>query len=258
MNNESMYVRLQHELLKLIQQREFKQGSRFPSERELSLKFSTSRVTIRKAIEGLVQMGVLERRGTSGTYLPEKLFDRPLNGYAAYSISDVVEKSGHIPGSKLLYFERKKASLRLSEKLNIAVDDPVIAIQRLRTVDGIPVCLEQSEISARLVPGLTAADIIENKSLYEHVRNKYLYELKNKSANISIHKTSEAEAELLCLPAGSAVLKFAAVSVTSDGTPFEHLCSFNHPDYVSFSVATRDSKPSFTVSPVTLVVNNVV
>ncbi len=251
-----MYIQLQQELLQSIQRREFEQGSRFPSERELSQKFRTSRVTMRKAIDRLVQIGVLERRGTSGTYLPDRLFDRPISDYVAYSISDVVEKAGHVPGSKLLFFERKLADKATATSLSIPVGDPIISIQRQRTVDGIPVCVEFSEIPAKLVPGLSAADVIENKSLYAHLRNTYQVSLHNKITRISIHKVTGAEAEFLQLQAGASVLKWESVSVTMDDTPFEHLRSLNHPDYVSFSIDSRGNNVAEAAPPVTMMVES--
>lgn len=251
-----MYIQLQQELLQSIQRREFEPGSRFPSERELSQKFGTSRVTIRKAIERLVQMGVLERRGTSGTYLPDLLFDRPISEHVAYSVSDVVKKAGHVPGSRLLFFERNVADKHIANMLSIAVGDPVLSIQRLRTVDGVPVCLEFSQIPARLVPGLSAADVIENKSLYVHIRNKYLFNLHSKSSRVSIHRATEEESDFLNIPWGTSVLKFVAISITSDGTPFEYLCSLNHPDYVSFSITNSGQALSGTTPMVTMMMND--
>lgn len=251
-----MYVQLQQELLQSIQKRDFEPGSRFPSERELSQKFGTSRVTMRKAIDRLVQIGVLERRGTSGTYLPDRLFDRPISEHVSYSISDVVEKAGHVPGSKLLFFERKVADKATAAKLSIVVGDPIISIQRQRTVDGIPVCVEFSLIPARMVPGLSATDVIENKSLYAHLRSKYQLNIHNKSSNISIHRATEAEAECLNLKVGASVLKFDGVTETIDGIPFEHLRSLNHPDYVSFSIEHRDyNGGQSTASPVTMMMD---
>lgn len=251
-----MYIQLQQELLQSIQKRDFLPGSRFPSERDLSQKFGVNRVTMRKAIDRLVQIGVLERRGTSGTYLPDRLFDRPISEHVSYSISDVVEKAGHVPGSKLLFFERKVADKATAARLKVTVGDPIISIQRQRTVDGIPVCVEFSLIPARMVSGLSAADVIENKSLYAHLREAYQLNLHNKSSSISIHKATEAEAEFLNLPAGASVLKFDGVTETIDGIPFEHLRSLNHPDYVSFTIQHRDYNAGEPItSPVTMMMD---
>lgn len=211
---------------------------------------------MRKAIDRLVQMGVLERRGTSGTYLPDHLFDRPVSEHVSYSISEVVEKAGHVPGSKLLYFERNVADETVASKLEIEVGDPIISIQRQRTVDGIPVCIESSRIPARLVPGLSAEDVMENKSLYAHFRDVFQLQLHNKASTIGIQRLAETEADFLGLPPGTSVLILEAVIVTGDGAPFEHLRSLNHPDHVSFTIEHRDHLEHATsASPISMLMN---
>lgn len=235
-DNLPIYVAVQKDLLKLIQDGAVKPGGRFPSERELSVKFGASRMTMRKAVDHLVQSGVLERRGTSGTYVPDRIFERPLSDNAFYSLSDVMEKAGRTPGSKLLFFERKGADEFVASKLGLAAGDPVIAIERLRTVDGIPVCLELSHFPASLVPGLSASDVIEHKSLYRLFRENYNIELSNVARVISIHYATKSEAEPLELRPGAAVLNFEGLSVTGTGQPFEHLRSLNHPDRVSLTI----------------------
>lgn len=243
-----IYVRVQKDLLKLVHDGEVQQGGRFPSERELSIRFGASRMTMRKAVDHLVQAGILERRGTSGTYVPDRLFDRPVSDHIAYSISDVVEKAGHTPGSRLLFFERKEANDFIASKLGLSPGDPVISMERQRTVDGVPVCVEFCHISAHLVPGLSASDVMENRSFYKLIKDRYQLDLSSKESVISMHRVSKAEADALDVQPGSAVLHFEALSATADGQPFELLRSLNHPDRVSFTIARphggRDARES--------------
>ncbi|WFP65621.1 MULTISPECIES: GntR family transcriptional regulator [unclassified Mesorhizobium] len=243
LDSAPFYVRIQKDLLKLIHDKEVEPGGRFPSERELSVRFGASRMTMRKAVDHLVQAGALERRGTSGTYVPDHLFDRPLSDHSPYSISDVVKKAGHTPGSKLLFFERREADNLVASKLGLDLGDPVIAIERQRTVDGVPVCLEFSHIPARLVPGLSASDLLENNSLYKVFRETFHVVLHSGTGSIGIHYATKAEAELLDLKPGASVLLFDAVTITSDGHPFEYLRSLNHPDRVSFTINQPPGKP---------------
>ncbi|MDQ7250517.1 GntR family transcriptional regulator [Dongia sedimenti] len=236
LNNVPIYIRVQKDLLKLIHDGDVAPGGRFPSERELSLRFGASRMTMRKAVDHLVQSGVLERRGTSGTFVPDRLFDRPLSDHTFYSVSDVVEKAGHTPGSKLLFFERREADPFIASKLALSPGDPVISIERLRTVDGVPVCLELSHFPASLVPGLSASDVIENKSIYRLFRDNYHLDFTNDVRVISVHYATKGEAELLDLRPGAPVLHFEGLTLTGEGQPFEYLRSLNHPDRVSLTI----------------------
>lgn len=243
LNSVPIYIRVQKDLLQLIHSGDVKPGGRFPSERELSVRFGASRMTMRKAVDHLVQSGVLERRGTSGTYVPDRLFDRPLSEHTFHSVSDAVEKAGHTPGSKLLFFERREADEFIASKLGLSPGDPVISIERLRTVDGVPVCLELSHFPALLVPGLSASDVIENKSIYRLFRDNYQLEFTNDVKVISIHYATKGEAELLDLRPGAPVLHFETLTLTVEGQPFEYLRSLNHPDRVSLTIKPEKQGP---------------
>ena len=128
---------------------------------KLAEKYKISRMTIRKAINRLVDRGFLIRKGTSGTFIPSPVIMRPIDAHMyPYSISDMVKKSGDVPGSKLLFFEKPHAQARIAEQLELNVGDPLIVIRRLRLMDDIPFCVETAHLPAKFVPGLVASDLI--------------------------------------------------------------------------------------------------
>jgi|GEM_PF-6481063 len=63
------YVRLQQELRERILDRQFKPGSRIPSRNEIMEKFGYARVTVDRAISGLMKEGYLRGERGSGTYV---------------------------------------------------------------------------------------------------------------------------------------------------------------------------------------------
>ena len=65
-----VYQQVKTELLDLISQQE--SNTAIPSERALSQKFNVSRMTLRKAVNELVDEGVLYRDTTRGTFVSEK------------------------------------------------------------------------------------------------------------------------------------------------------------------------------------------
>ena len=108
-NTKLVYEYAQQFILDMINGPDFCAGDRIPSERELAESFNISRMTIRKAIDRLVSKGLLIRKGTRGTFMPSPVIMRPIDAQMyPYSISDMVIKSGGIPGSKLLFFEKQK------------------------------------------------------------------------------------------------------------------------------------------------------
>jgi DNA-binding GntR family transcriptional regulator len=62
-----IYVEVQDYLLDLIGAPDYGPGDRIPSERTLADALGINRMTVRKAIDRLVERKVLERNGTSGT-----------------------------------------------------------------------------------------------------------------------------------------------------------------------------------------------
>ena len=64
-----LYQQLQRALRQAIETRVLGPDDALPPERELAEDFNVSRITVRKAIEGLVGEGLLVRRQGSGTFV---------------------------------------------------------------------------------------------------------------------------------------------------------------------------------------------
>ncbi|MBL6620852.1 MAG: FadR family transcriptional regulator [Ilumatobacteraceae bacterium] len=67
-------AQIREQLLRMITTGELSPGARVPSERELSEEFEVARTSVREAIQGLLSMGLVERRGNR-TWVAEHLPD---------------------------------------------------------------------------------------------------------------------------------------------------------------------------------------
>ncbi|MBI2690201.1 MAG: GntR family transcriptional regulator [Acidobacteria bacterium] len=65
------YQKILLELKRAIVNREFKPGEKLPSEMQLAETFSTSRLTVARALKELQSQGLIDRRAGSGTYVRE-------------------------------------------------------------------------------------------------------------------------------------------------------------------------------------------
>lgn len=230
-----VYEQAQQEILKIIEQRSYVAGDRIPSERDLSDRLGIHRLTVRKAVDNLVNEGVLERRGTSGSYLRAPVVMRPISAHSSlHSISEMVRASGGEPGSRLLFFEQDEASSTIAEKLQIEVGDPLIAIKRLRTVDHLPFCIETTMLPLARVPGLAADDLFSGHSLYTLLEKRYGIKLGTGKATISSSTISMQDAEILGLKSGESALIMHSVVSDTGLKPIEYLTSLNHPRRVMF------------------------
>lgn len=162
-----LFEKAQLHVLEIIEGKDYVGGERIPSERDLAETLGIHRMTVRKAIDRLVDQGVLERRGTSGTYIPEPVIKRPIIGSAfPHSISDIVHQCGGTPGIRLVYFEQLAAKSRFAERLKIKLGDSLILIKRMRTINSMAFCVKTTFLPEVRVPGLAADDLIHDQSLF--------------------------------------------------------------------------------------------
>ena len=234
-NKLLVHEKAQQFIIDLIKGPGFRAGDRIPSERELSEMTDISRMTVRKAIGYLIDQGVLERRGTAGTFLPSAVVRRPVSeGMFANGISSIVRQCGGEPGSRLLFFERRAADPRVAERLEIKAGDPMIVMQRLRTIDDLPFCIETTHMADARVPGLVADDLLGRSSFYALLKERFGLRAYDGEGVISMSTASAREAELLDLGRETSILQFHAVSLDTDRKPLEFLYSVNHPRRVVF------------------------
>lgn len=73
-SRETVSEQIRAQLLERITTGELAPGARMPSERDLSERFSVARTSVREAMQGLVSMRVVERRGNR-SYVAEHLPD---------------------------------------------------------------------------------------------------------------------------------------------------------------------------------------
>ena len=95
-----LYQQLIDEIKSQITQGDLKEGDKIPTEVELSEIYNVSRITIRKAIELLVEDEILIKRQGIGTFVAAKKLNRNMNGFMGFSQSCLAE--GRRPGTQLM------------------------------------------------------------------------------------------------------------------------------------------------------------
>lgn len=111
-----------------------------PPERELVLRFGVSRATIRQALSRLADHGWVYRVQGSGTFVADK--DLVTKSPHLTSFSEDIAERGMTPGSRVLRLEHGRADDRVARELLIPVGARAVHIERLRTADGVPLCIE--------------------------------------------------------------------------------------------------------------------
>jgi GntR family transcriptional regulator len=144
-------------------------GERIPPERTLVRLLDISRSTLRQAVDTLIHEGLLERRHGSGTYVTTPHFDQPLD--TVYSFYEQFEKAGTRLDDALIAAVEIEAGPTAARALQVQPGEMVYYVQRLRSVRGVPLMVNQSYLPAALCPGL----LLEHgyASLYVLLRDRY-------------------------------------------------------------------------------------
>ncbi len=153
------YKTIHDELLRRLKDGHYSVGSRLPTEDSLAQTFDVSRVTVRKALELLVQAGYVVSRQGSGYHVSTL---SPPSTTCLISFTDAVLNQGHIPGARLVGLTRFEADAAGTPSEEFG--GPVIRIQRVRTVDGEPRMLVNTWVPVRLVPGISKKDFPQSGS----------------------------------------------------------------------------------------------
>jgi GntR family transcriptional regulator len=210
--SDQAYGRLVHDLTV----GRYAAGSRLPGERHLATELGVSRATLRVALARLESDGVVQRSAQRGWFVPPQVIGEPPS--TLQSFTEMARARGLRPTAKVLRQQVRAATLDEAAKLRIAPAAPVIEIDRLRGMDGTPVCFDVVVLAEHRATALADADL-ENASLYEQLRERCGIEV-HRSAYTLMADIADADlAALLGTRAGAAVLIGDEIGYTSDGAP---------------------------------------
>jgi GntR family transcriptional regulator len=229
-----VYLRAQQFIEELLASKDYSPGDHIPSERSLAEELGINRLTVRKAIDRLVQAGRLERNSTSGTRITQPRITRPVDAGSPGGITRVIQLSGGVPGNKLLHFELSPAGDSSAKHLHVVPGTELVIFRRLLTVNDTPFCIETSHIPAIRVPGLAAEDLMAGQSLYALLDTRYGIKSVHGTRTISVNAPTKFETEALQLPPNASTLLLRMVAFDAADVPIEYVRSVNHPTHVIF------------------------
>ncbi|HET7028236.1 MAG TPA: GntR family transcriptional regulator [Candidatus Limnocylindrales bacterium] len=204
------------ELKRLILGGEFDVGSKLPNEDRLCERFGVSRVTIREAVRGLIDDGLVVRRHGSGTFVTRRpLIRNSLD--TNFSYTDHFQASGFRPGRKLLGLRTIPASAEDVEALGVEPGTPLREVRRVRTADGRPAIYSVDRMPAELLDAeLDRTDYAG--SLYR-ILTAAGHPIEHAEAVLSPTVADRDLARVLDVAAGTPIQKLRQIDYDLDGRP---------------------------------------
>jgi GntR family transcriptional regulator len=159
-DHRPLYQQLERALRGAIERGDLAPDDALPPERDLAAEIGVSRITVRKAIDGLVREGLLVRRQGSGTFVRvrvEKNFSK------LTSFSEDMRARGRTPRS--VWLKRSEGTVTPEEAMSLrsSPGTPVFRFHRIRYADDAPMSLERATVLADCLPSIDAVE----SSLYE-------------------------------------------------------------------------------------------
>lgn len=226
-----LYVQLRVALAQAIRQGVFRAAEALPSERDLCEALGISRITARKAIEGLADEGLIVRRQGSGNYISPRL-EQPLLKLTGFT--EELRQRGFVPSSQWI---KRLLSHALPEEalaLGLSPSAPVARLERVRRADKVPMAYEVSVLPAEIVPDPAAVE----DSLYRYLEERGTPPVRALQ-HIRAINASPQHAELLEVANAYALLYITRVAYRDDGRAIEFTKTYCRSDYYDLIAELR-------------------
>jgi GntR family transcriptional regulator len=212
---------LKEAILADIQQGLLRPGDRVGSETELERVHRVSRITVRQAINGLVQDGELYRVPGKGTYVSA----RKVTPVAAFSsFSENMRSHGLVPSYRVIWAGLCDPPSRVREDLRLGELEQAFRLERVLLADGEPIGLQSGFYPPVLLAGgdgLLTSEHLTRGCLYDLFEKKLRLQLWRAEETLEPAFAESKEVELLALPAGVPVLVVRRLSFLESGEPIE-------------------------------------
>lgn len=237
---QPLYQQLQRALRVAVEQRLLEPNTALPAERDLAALLDVSRITVRKAMEGLAAEGLLVRRQGSGNFVSPQGGTRIEKNFAKLtSFSEDMRARGRNPRS--VWLKRAAGTVTPEEALALRLSpgSPVYRFDRIRYADDAPMAIEHCTIAASALPSIDAVDA----SLYEALEaagNRPSRALQRLRAVL----LSADQAQLLNTIEGAAGLLVERLGSLPDGRAIEFSQSWYRGDTYDFVAELNAQEPS--------------
>ncbi|NDJ79072.1 MAG: GntR family transcriptional regulator, partial [Chloroflexi bacterium] len=177
-DSQPLHAQLKEALTNAIMRGEYKPGDKLPSQRHLCEQYGMSHMTVRRAINELVNDGVIYSIPGKG------LFVKTVEYATLYGLHEHISRLGMTASTHVLDAKLIHASTIMAEMLHVPVGTTLVYLHRLRYADGDPLAITTAYLPHHLCP-----DLLEKpgatESLLHTLRTEYGLHLAGSRTTIS-------------------------------------------------------------------------
>ncbi|HEY2043932.1 MAG TPA: GntR family transcriptional regulator [Jatrophihabitans sp.] len=211
-----LYFQVAQHLERAIETGQLKPGMRLDNELDLADQLGLSRPTMRRAMQHLVDKGLVVRRRGVGTRIVSPKVRRSLE---LSSLHDDLTRDDQRPETKVLSFGEEPANGEVALALGVGEGTPVLVFVRLRSAMDQPIAKMTNYLPIGLLD--LTGESLESAGLYALIRAAGI-QLHSATQVIGARNASSAEARLLGESRAAALLTMQRTTFDDHGAVVEY------------------------------------
>lgn len=204
----------------------WQRGDQLPSEHELMRRFEVSRNTVRRALQSLEANNLVRRRQGAGTFVTPQGFTHVLGDLRGFT--ELMAERGHTPG--LAHTEAEEDYLPPREAVDFLGPAPLWRLTRVQTLDGDLFALSDSWLPHDVGGKIDLPALAARLSLYRLLREDLGLEPREATETIRAQPADPRTADILDVPAGTAMIAIYRWTLDQRGAPLEYARSISPGD----------------------------
>jgi GntR family transcriptional regulator len=209
-----------------------------PSEDELRVRFAVSRITVRRAIQNLVQRGLVEIQRGRGTFVLAPKIAQDLTKLTGF-VEDM-DALGRKATARVISQAIVTADARVAAYLNISKGTRVTKLERVRLADSTPMSFDETYLPLEIGKKIVRNDLRLNP-IFSLLEGKYGIPLIEAEYKLEATVASLKIAEALVVPQGSPIFQIERTSFTTGGLAIDYEILSYRGDLIRF--VTRLERP---------------
>ncbi|MCB9947329.1 MAG: phosphonate metabolism transcriptional regulator PhnF [Rhodospirillaceae bacterium] len=211
-----------------------------PTEQELVARFDVNRHTIRRALAGLQERGLIRIEQGRGSFVQDDIIDYALGRRVRFS--ENLSRQSRTPTRRLLRSLEVPADPAVAEALGIRRGEAVTVLETVGEADSERMCLSAHYFSSARFPGI-AAHYQASASITDTLRHYGIEDYHRRITRITARLPTGEEARYLHQPRSRPVLVTEAVDAAPDGTAISYGLSRFASDRVQLVVEGSADSP---------------
>jgi GntR family transcriptional regulator len=227
-------------VLRAIRNHEYLPGQRMPSVNELSAMLEVSRMTVRQALQVLIQEGWLYTVPGKGTFIAERPhIEQNLQNLKGWT--EEIHEQGMRPSTRIISVEMIPADRTIAHHLNIPTGERVYRIMRVRYANDFPLTIEKAHLVVNRFPEIARLIQQPQASLYGILRQTYGVNPTRGTQFMEAGEADQTTAELLDLKPGTPVLVLERITYAAGNDPLEYVYAIARPGFVRYKTELNAS-----------------